>query len=61
LEGRLAASTSNKAARHQTKRERVLGNMLFVLSLSIWYDRPKMIYTTCRQRKQQPEHLEASD
>lgn len=28
LEGRLAASTSSKVARHQTNRERVLRNML---------------------------------
>jgi hypothetical protein len=28
LEGRLAASTSTKVARHQMKRERVLRNML---------------------------------
>jgi hypothetical protein len=35
LEDRLAASTSTKVARHQTKRERVLRNMLIALILSI--------------------------
>ena len=35
LEGRLAASTSSEAARHQMKRERVLRNMLTALNLSI--------------------------
>lgn len=48
LEGSLAPSTSNQAARHQTKRECVLGNMLFALSLSICYDHPYMIYTIHR-------------
>jgi hypothetical protein len=36
LEGRLAASTSTKVARHQMKRERVLKNMWIVLIQSAY-------------------------
>ena len=61
LKGRLAPSTSNKDARHQRKRERVLRNMLIALTLSIRYDHPKVIYRIHRQRKQQPKHKKASD
>lgn len=61
LEGRLAASTSSKAARHQMKRERVLRNILIALILSIQYSLSKMVYRTHRQRKLWPKIVLAID
>jgi hypothetical protein len=61
LEGRLAASTSTKVARHQMKRERVLRNMLIALIQSIQRGLSKMVYRTRRQRKLWPRIDRAID
>ena len=61
LEGRLAASTSSKVARHQMKRERVLRNILIALILSIRCSLSKMVYRTHRQRKLWPKIVLAID
>jgi hypothetical protein len=61
LEGRLAASTSSKVARHHIKRERVLRNMLIALILSIQCSLSKTVYRTHRQRKLRPKIVLAID